>query len=75
LKVWAYDLGSKTWYSYKALKGTKVRGLATLNIATMSVKGEQITEIAAYCTKVGKWSRQPLSEPAHGEIIPDVRND
>jgi RNA polymerase sigma factor (sigma-70 family) len=75
LKVWAYDLGSKTWYSYKALKGTKVRGLATLNIATMSVKGEQITEIAAYCTKVGKWSRQPLSEPVHGEIIPDVRND
>jgi hypothetical protein len=75
LKVWAYDLTSKTWHSYKAVKGTKIRGLATGNIATMSVKGEQITEIAAFCAMVGKWSRQTLSQPTHGVIDPHVTNN
>ncbi len=75
MKVWAYDLTSKTWHSYKALKGTKIRGLGSRNIATMSVKGDQITEVAAFCNKVGKWSRQTLSEPANGVIDPYVTND
>ena len=75
LKVWAYDLTSKTWHSYKALKGTRISGLGSRNIATMSVKGDQITEIAAFCTKVGKWSRQTLSEPANGAIDPYVTNE
>ena len=83
-KVWAMDPKVRTWHTYKALPGTKVRpffpssepekaGAAPTSggsFVALRVESMNITEIAAYSPRSGNWVRQVLHEPANGEAVP-----
>jgi len=75
--AWAHDPQTKTWHTYKPPKGVNVneyrgRPPVARDFAPLAVHGDQITEIAAFSVKAGKWSRQALIEPAKGNVYPIV---
>ena len=71
-KVWAYHPETKTWHTYTAPKGVQAvyYGKPTADLVAPGFSGEQITEIAVFSAKAGKWSRQALSEPVKGQFSP-----
>jgi RNA polymerase sigma factor (sigma-70 family) len=74
-KVWAYSPKTKTWHTYKAPEGVKVFPFASNDLAALAVRGERVTEIAAFPVGAKQWNRQALSEPAKGEFHPTIHND
>ncbi len=44
----------------------------TADLVALGFSGKQITEIAVFSAKAGKWSRQALSEPVKGQFGPTV---
>jgi RNA polymerase sigma factor (sigma-70 family) len=71
-KVWAYHPETKTWHTYTAPKGVQAAcyGKPTADLVAPGFSGEQITEIAVFSAKAGKWSRQALNEPVKGQFSP-----
>jgi RNA polymerase sigma factor (sigma-70 family) len=71
-KVWAYNPETKTWHTYTTPKGVTIyyQHEPSQQLIALGVIGEQITEIAAFSVKAGKWSRQALSEPIKGQVYP-----
>ncbi len=68
-RIWAYDPDRKSWHSYKAPEGIMISpriGQSRRLVALIMDRqlGEPINEVAVFSTKVGKWSRQALAEPA-----------
>jgi RNA polymerase sigma factor (sigma-70 family) len=76
-KVWAYNPETKTWHTYTAPKGVTIyyQHEPLQQLIALGVVGEQVTEIAAFSAKAGKWSRQPLSEPIKGQVYPIGRGN
>ncbi len=65
-KIWAYDPGKKTWHTYTAPEGLRItpQFLNSRHLVALIIEGQPIKEVAVFSTKLGKWSRQPLVEPA-----------
>jgi RNA polymerase sigma factor (sigma-70 family) len=76
-KVWAHNPETKTWHTYTAPKGVTIwyQNEPSQQLIALRVIGEQITEIAAFSVKAGKWSRQALSEPVKGQVNPIGRSN
>ena len=65
-RIWAYDPGKKKWHTYSAPEGLRITPqlLNSRRLVALEIEGQPITEVAVFSTKLGKWSRQPLAEPA-----------
>jgi hypothetical protein len=65
-RIWAYDPGKKTWHTYMAPGGPRItpRISNSRRLVAVMIERQPINEVAAFSTKVGKWSRQALVEPA-----------
>jgi RNA polymerase sigma factor (sigma-70 family) len=75
-KIWAYNPDTNTWHTYKAPEGVSVSEIRFPRLIALNLTGESIKEVAVFSTKTGKWSRQPLAEPATtNSVQPLLRSD
>ena len=65
-KIWAYDPGNKKWHTYTAPEGLRITPQIynARRLVALTIEGQPINEVAVFSTKLGKWSRQALAEPA-----------
>jgi RNA polymerase sigma factor (sigma-70 family) len=70
-RIWAYDPGRKKWHTYTAPEGLRItpRFSNSRRLVAVMIEGQPINEVAVFSTKVGKWSRQALAEPATFAMI------
>ena len=65
-RIWAYDPGNKKWHTYTAPEGLRITPQIynARRLVALTIEGQPIKEVAVFSTKLGKWSRQALAEPA-----------
>ena len=66
------EAGNGDWKRYKHPAGQTAIPLAGPDVLTFVVKGETITEIAAFSATTGEWATQRLLKPVKEQISPVV---
>ena len=66
------DAGNGDWKRYEWPRGQTATWIAGPDVLTFSVKGEVITEIAAFSATTAEWATQRLLNPIKEQICPVV---
>lgn len=74
-KVPAYSAETGRWVTYEAPAGVTLLPIVGGDVLALQATGHEISEVAVFNGKDGKWYPQELREPAKGSMIPIVAPD